>query len=152
MAAGAHLNESPYCATDSNPFFQTRVTSQAFVAESLHDKKAETELPPTAMTLVSCWSPILRSCRNNKEAGVVTMMIERVRPASATFPSMYSTGIFAELEKWRPGRRSQRKPAGVEKNLASTADGLDRGLPWTNLTRCATEEWTVPWSKTLCAP
>ena len=56
----AHLNDKPYCATDSKPFFHTNVTSQALVAESLHDKKAETEFPPTATTLVSdCWSSIM---------------------------------------------------------------------------------------------
>ena len=51
MAAGrpvkAYLNEMPYCDTDSNPDFQTSVTSQALVACSLHDKNAETEFPPT---------------------------------------------------------------------------------------------------------
>lgn len=50
----AHLNERPYCDTFSKPFFQTRVTSQALVAESLHDMKAETAFPPTTRTLVSC--------------------------------------------------------------------------------------------------
>lgn len=43
----AYLNDMPYWATLSYPDFQTRVTSQAFVACSRHDKKAETALPPT---------------------------------------------------------------------------------------------------------
>jgi hypothetical protein len=50
----AYLNERPYCDTFSKPFFQTRVTSHALVAESLHDIKAETAFPPTTSTLVSC--------------------------------------------------------------------------------------------------
>jgi hypothetical protein len=43
----AYLNDMPYWATLSYPDFHTRVTSQAFVACSRHDKKAETALPPT---------------------------------------------------------------------------------------------------------
>ena len=45
--ATAYLNDMPYWATLSYPDFQTRVTSQAFVACSRHDRKAETALPPT---------------------------------------------------------------------------------------------------------
>ena len=44
----AYLKDMPYWATLSYPDFHTRVTSQAFVACSRHDKKAETALPPTA--------------------------------------------------------------------------------------------------------
>lgn len=42
-----YLNEMPYWATLSKPLFQTRVTSQAFVACSRQERKAETALPPT---------------------------------------------------------------------------------------------------------
>lgn len=45
------LKEMPYCDTASKPLFHTSVTSQAFVAESRHERKAETALPPTAHTL-----------------------------------------------------------------------------------------------------
>lgn len=48
-----YLKEIPYCATCSKPVFHTRVTSQAFVAWSRHDKKAETEFPPTVTTFIS---------------------------------------------------------------------------------------------------
>ena len=48
-----YLKDIPYCATLSKPFFQTSVTSQAFVAWSLHDKKADTAFPPTAQAFVS---------------------------------------------------------------------------------------------------
>lgn len=44
------MNEMPYCDTASKPLFQTRVTSQALVAERRHERKAETALPPTAQT------------------------------------------------------------------------------------------------------
>ncbi len=49
MAVGlsTHLKDIPYCETASKPDFQTSVTSQAFVACSLHDRNAETALPPT---------------------------------------------------------------------------------------------------------
>ena len=43
----AYRNEMPYCDTASKPDFQTKVTSQALVAWSRQDKKAETALPPT---------------------------------------------------------------------------------------------------------
>ena len=48
-----YLNEMPYWATCSKPDFQTRVTSQALVAWSLHDRKAETGFPPTEQTFIS---------------------------------------------------------------------------------------------------
>lgn len=49
--AVAYLNEMPYCDTASKPLFQTRVTSQALVAERRQERKAETALPPTAQTV-----------------------------------------------------------------------------------------------------
>ena len=49
MPNHAHLNEMPYCETASYPDFHTKVTSQAFVAWSLHDKNAEMALPPTTV-------------------------------------------------------------------------------------------------------
>jgi hypothetical protein len=48
-----HLKEMPYWATLSNPFFHTSVTSQAFVAWSRQDRKAEVPLPPTVHRQVS---------------------------------------------------------------------------------------------------
>jgi hypothetical protein len=42
-----YRNEMPYWCTCSKPFFHTSVTSQAWVADRRHDKKAETALPPT---------------------------------------------------------------------------------------------------------
>lgn len=50
---GSYRKETPYCATDSNPDFQTRVTSHEFVACNRQDKKAETAFPPTTQTLIS---------------------------------------------------------------------------------------------------
>ena len=47
LKSNAYLNDMPYCETDSKPDFQTRVTSQAFVACNRHDKNAETAFPPT---------------------------------------------------------------------------------------------------------
>ena len=47
MLAAPYLNEMPYCETVSKPLFHTSVTSQALVADSRHERKAETELPPT---------------------------------------------------------------------------------------------------------
>ena len=49
----AYLNDIPYCDTDSNPDFQTRVTSQALVACSRHERNAETALPPTMQNLLA---------------------------------------------------------------------------------------------------
>lgn len=43
----SYRKEIPYCATASYPDFQTSVTSQALVACSLQERKAETALPPT---------------------------------------------------------------------------------------------------------
>jgi hypothetical protein len=51
MFAVTYLNEMPYCDTASKPLFQTRVTSQALVAERRQERKAETALPPTAQTV-----------------------------------------------------------------------------------------------------
>jgi len=48
-----YRNEIPYCETVSKLDFQTSVTSQALVADNLHDRKAETALPPTVLTNVS---------------------------------------------------------------------------------------------------
>ena len=42
-----YLNEMPYWATLSKPFFHTSVTSQALVACRRHDRNAEVPLPPT---------------------------------------------------------------------------------------------------------
>ena len=50
---GTYLKDMPYCDTCSKPVFQTRVTSQALVACNLHDRKAETGLPPTVTTFIS---------------------------------------------------------------------------------------------------
>ena len=47
QTVSTYLNDMPYCATAWKFAFHTKVTSQAFVACSLHDKKAETALPPT---------------------------------------------------------------------------------------------------------
>ena len=49
----AYLNEIPYCETESNPDFQTNVTSQALVACSRHERKADTALPPTTQYLLA---------------------------------------------------------------------------------------------------
>lgn len=46
-AHGMYLIVIPYCATFSKSCFHTSVTSQALVAWSRHDRKAETALPPT---------------------------------------------------------------------------------------------------------
>ena len=46
----SYLNDMPYCDTASKPLFQTSVTSQALVAESRQERKAETALPPTEHT------------------------------------------------------------------------------------------------------
>jgi hypothetical protein len=46
-----YLNEMPYCETFSKPLFQTRVTSQALVADRRQERKAETALPPTIHAL-----------------------------------------------------------------------------------------------------
>jgi hypothetical protein len=54
----------PYWATFSYPDFQTRVTSQAFVACNRQDKNADTALPPT----VSCQQPI-RLCQCDDRDG-----------------------------------------------------------------------------------
>ena len=62
---GNHLNVMPYCETDSNPDFQTSVTSQAFVAWSLHERNADTELPPTVAP-----KSVLRVCRWTRNRGV----------------------------------------------------------------------------------
>jgi hypothetical protein len=48
-----YRNEIPYCDTMSKLDFHTSVTSQAFVADSLHDRKAETALPPTTPDTIS---------------------------------------------------------------------------------------------------
>ena len=48
-----YLKEIPYCATVWKFAFQTKVTSHAFVACSLHDRKAEMALPPTIHALFS---------------------------------------------------------------------------------------------------
>ena len=53
-----YLKDIPYCDTCSYPVFHTRVTSQAFVAWSLQDKKAETGFPPTVTTFISSLSSI----------------------------------------------------------------------------------------------
>lgn len=55
----AYLNEMPYCDTASKPLFQTRVTSQALVAERRQERKAETALPPTAHTFCVSWSSFM---------------------------------------------------------------------------------------------
>ena len=47
MAGRAYLKDIPYWATCWKLAFQTNVTSQALVACNLHDRKAETALPPT---------------------------------------------------------------------------------------------------------
>ena len=48
-----YLKEMPYWETASYPDFHTSVTSQAFVAWSLHERKAETAFPPTEQILIS---------------------------------------------------------------------------------------------------
>ena len=56
------LKEIPYCDTCSKPFFHTSVTSQALVACSLHDRKADTAFPPTEHTfIISSLSSMLRA-------------------------------------------------------------------------------------------
>jgi hypothetical protein len=66
----SYLNEMPYCDTVSKPFFQTRVTSQALVAERRHDRKAETALPPTAHTFCVSVSSSMADDEMNEEACV----------------------------------------------------------------------------------
>lgn len=64
-----HLNDMPYCSTCWKFDFHTRVTSQALVAESRHDKNAETALPPTiqnrfsSMCGVKDWKGMWRKAR-----------------------------------------------------------------------------------------
>jgi len=54
-----HLKEMPYWATWSKPDFHTRVTSQALVAWSRHDRKADTAFPPTEATFISSKSSMV---------------------------------------------------------------------------------------------
>ena len=56
---GTYRIEMPYCDTCSKPDFHTNVTSHAFVACNLQDKKAETALPPTAHTDISGVSSVI---------------------------------------------------------------------------------------------
>jgi hypothetical protein len=65
-----YLNEMPYCDTISKPLFQTRVTSQALVAERRHERKAETALPPTAHTFCVSFSSSMADDEVNEEACV----------------------------------------------------------------------------------
>lgn len=50
--------EMPYWDTCSYPDFQTSVTSQALVAWSRHERKADTVFPPTEHTLISSLSSV----------------------------------------------------------------------------------------------
>ena len=56
----SYLNEMPYCATVSKPLFHTSVTSQALVADRRHERKADTELPPTRIALVFSFAILTR--------------------------------------------------------------------------------------------
>lgn len=58
----SYLNEMPYCDTASKPLFQTRVTSQALVADRRQERKAETALPPTAHTFWVSGSSAMVGC------------------------------------------------------------------------------------------
>ncbi len=53
-----YWKDIPYCETVSNPDFHTRVTSQALVAWSLQERKAETALPPTIQSPVRSESAV----------------------------------------------------------------------------------------------
>ena len=70
MEGAAYWKEMPYCATLSKPDFQTRVTSQAFVACSRHDKKAETAFPPTGRLSAGDGGPGSRGATHLTECAV----------------------------------------------------------------------------------
>ena len=55
VSQSSYLNEMPYCETPSKPLFHTSVTSQAFVADNRHERKAETALPPTTQIVRVSW-------------------------------------------------------------------------------------------------
>ena len=69
-----HLKEIPYWYTASKPDFQTRVTSQALVAWSLQERKADTAFPPTEHILISSRSAIIRSGCNKMHAPVLVLL------------------------------------------------------------------------------
>lgn len=101
-----YLNEMPYCATCSNPDFQTRVTSQALVACNLHERKAETALPPTIRIFISSMSAIAR---------------RSVTDACAPHPNPKKIQYNESVVEWRSGR-----------NLAGRYDGREGVLQGKN--------------------
>jgi len=71
----SYLNDMPYCDTASKPLFQTSVTSQALVAESRQERKAETALPPTEHT--RCVSASSSSPADMASVGMVVVVVVR---------------------------------------------------------------------------
>lgn len=74
------MKDMPYCATCSKPDFHTRVTSQALVACSLQERKADTGLPPTKHICIS------------SEAAMINAGEQRLHPASAPSTDCDGTG------------------------------------------------------------
>lgn len=66
---GSYFMEMPYWDTCSYPDFHTSVTSQALVAWSRHERKAETAFPPTEHTLISSLSSVVSAIVTALSAG-----------------------------------------------------------------------------------
>ena len=75
LSRGSYFMEMPYWDTCSYPDFQTSVTSQALVAWSRHERKAETAFPPTEHTLISSLSSVAPAIVTALNAGTYVWLL-----------------------------------------------------------------------------
>jgi hypothetical protein len=121
----AYLKEMPYWATLSYPDFHTSVTSQAFVACSRHDKKAETALPPT----VCCQQDVRRcmqaSNAKNKTKLVLQVLLLPLAAGMRAGDGIQNRSEGAGGESYAPDKMRKRGTAGAMSN--GTGRVLGRG-------------------------
>ena len=119
----------PYCDTCSKPDFQTSVTSHAFVACSLHERKAETAFPPTAHTEINGES-IDSGSDSGEDARVGTSIgMDVIRERGELRPQSEGT------QRARTGRGGGKQRRGkIKRSRKRTENGQRRqGPPLTRL-------------------
>jgi hypothetical protein len=119
----------PYWWTASKPDFHTRVTSQAFVAWSRHERKAETAFPPTIHVFISGLLSIVMSAagerrrRGERESGNREVRVRWLQNK----PPHAAVGLSRRIERGqRGGGRGGRSKEWYDREGEETRVGQDK--------------------------
>ena len=120
------MKEIPYCDTDSKPDFQTRVTSHAFVACNLHERKADTALPPTVNRRVSNASSREIVERATGELLLARRTKKRTLHENQTYLIRSAVWVEREPLHWRAQGRTDKEISVVEISIVTIVRDVEK--------------------------